>query len=110
MKTSTKISISNALKTTTKLALIYLHKDYMAISHMMLPILDDFAFDFKEDLVIYLLESGKEPEFEKIVEITKYPTLLFYKGEKLMLKKDGLVNRKELKKSIKWLLNPPKKE
>ena len=106
MKTSIIIEpIASILKTTSKLAVIYLQKDCMAISHMMHPILNDFAFDFKEDLVIYLLESGKQPEFEKEIVITKYPTLLFYKDEKLILRKDGLVNRVELKKSIKRLLN-----
>lgn len=89
-----------------KPALIDFYADWCGPCKMVAPILEELSEEFKDDIVIYKVNTEAEQELSAMFQIRSIPSLLFIPMDKKPMMQAGALPKGELKKIIeKELLN-----
>ena len=65
------------------------------------PIVDEVAKEMKDKICVFKMDADENPETVEEYEISGLPTLMIFKGGKLVDSQEGFVSKKELSKWIK---------
>ncbi|MFI3248779.1 MAG: thioredoxin [Rikenellaceae bacterium] len=89
-----------------KPALIDFYASWCGPCKMIAPILEDLAEEYKDQIVIYKVDTEAEPELATLFNIRSIPTLLFIPMEGQPQLTQGAMSKEQFKATIdKVLLN-----
>ncbi|HKP31171.1 MAG TPA: thioredoxin [Chitinophagaceae bacterium] len=81
-------------------AIVDFYADWCGPCRMIAPILEELSNEYSGKLVIYKIDTDKEPEISGLFGIQSIPTLLFIPMEGSILVNKGAVPKNALKKVI----------
>jgi thioredoxin 1 len=89
-----------------KPAIIDFYADWCGPCKMVAPILEELAAEYKDDLIIYKVDTEVEQELSAVFQIRSIPSLLFIPKDKQPMMQAGALPKSALKEVIeKELLN-----
>lgn len=90
-------------------AIIDFYADWCGPCRMLSPTLKSLAEKYKDDIIIYKVNTDEERELAAAFGITSFPTLLFIPMDEMPQVAQGALPKKELEKAINdFLINDKK--
>lgn len=86
---------------SNKLVLVDVHSKFCGSCKRLVPVVDSVASDNSEILGLVKVELFDNKQLGKDLNIQSIPTLLLYKGDKLVWRKSGLTSSAEINQIIK---------
>ena len=82
-------------------AIIDFYADWCGPCKMVAPILEELSDDFKDQVVIYKVDTEAEEELSAVFQIRSIPSMLFIPTEKQPMMQAGALPKSELERIIK---------
>lgn len=89
-----------ALLHNSKMVLIDFYADWCAPCKKMKPYLDEIGKTQAQKVTIHRINADDNPELCKSLQIKALPTLLLYKGEKVVWRQEGFVSKEALQEVL----------
>ena len=83
-----------------KPAIIDFYADWCGPCKMVAPILEELSDEYKEDLIIYKVDTEVEQELSAVFQIRSIPSLLFIPKDKQPMMQAGALPKSTLKEVI----------
>ena len=83
-----------------KPAIIDFYADWCGPCKMVAPVLEELAGEYKDDLIIYKVDTEVEQELSAVFQIRSIPSLLFIPKEKQPMMQAGALPKSALKEVI----------
>lgn len=83
-----------------KPAIIDFYADWCGPCKMVAPILEELAAEYKDDLIIYKVDTEVEQELSAVFQIRSIPSLLFIPKDKQPMMQAGALPKSALKQVI----------
>jgi thioredoxin len=83
-----------------KLVLVDVHSKYCGGCKKLLPIVDSVSRENANDLKVVKVELFENKNLAKDLDIESIPTLILYKGDKIVWKKSGVTPKTEIQAAI----------
>jgi thioredoxin len=84
-----------------KLVLVDVHSKYCGSCRKLSPIVDSIASEKSTELKLVKIELFENKQLGKELNIESLPTLILYKGDKIVWQKSGLTSRQVIETAIK---------
>ncbi|NVN95634.1 MAG: thioredoxin [Bacteroidetes bacterium] len=90
----------NKMTNTDKIVVVDYYAEWCAPCKKQAPILKEIEAEMKDKVTILKIDVDQNKEIVRINKITSVPTILIYKGTKVLHKKQGALTKAELMKII----------
>ena len=90
----------NKMTNTDKIVIVDYYAEWCAPCKKQAPILKEIEVEMKDKVTVLKIDVDQNKEIVSINKITSVPTILIYKGTKVLHKKQGTLTKAELLKII----------